>query len=167
MSTVVQPEQILQSWLQQLSSLIDDVEAGASELGWSARRVDIELSDAEVGKYQAPSLFLEQGACEIWVYPRYRDTPNDEGVVDVEAVLGPEAQNEKSNDGGCKRCRHDQQGGRQKRITRKPIRPLAARFRASHHSSSNHDSVISLFSPWSHLMRPPRLRSTKGWVVGS
>ena len=88
MSTVVQPEQIQQSWLQQLSSLIDDVEAGASELGWSARRVDIELSDAEVGKYQAPSLFLEQGACEIWVYPRYRDTPNDEGVVEVDLMPG-------------------------------------------------------------------------------
>ncbi len=83
MSTFVQSDQLLEVWLQCLSELMADVEAWASELGWSTRRIEMQLSDSEVGKYQVPSLLLAKGECEIWINPRDRNTSDYAGVVEI------------------------------------------------------------------------------------
>ena len=83
MSTVVQPEQLLEGWLQRLSELIDQIECWARDLDWSTRRIEVKLSDSEVGRYQAPALLMQEGALKVLLEPIARSAPGAEGVVDL------------------------------------------------------------------------------------
>ena len=83
MSTVMQPEQQLKGWLQQLSKLIDEVETWARDLDWSTRRIEVNLHESAIGKYQAPALLLQHEATKALLEPIARYVPGANGVVDL------------------------------------------------------------------------------------
>lgn len=83
MSTVLQPDQLLQSWLQQLTRLIDSVEGWARDLGWSTRRIQITLQESSLGRYQAPALLLQHEATKALLEPIAGHVPGSHGVVDL------------------------------------------------------------------------------------
>jgi hypothetical protein len=74
---------IRDDWLKRLSKLLDAVERWAGELGWSTRKVEKRMEDAETGAYQAPALLLQQDAVRVLLEPIARTAPGAEGVVDL------------------------------------------------------------------------------------
>lgn len=83
MSTVVQPEQLLEGWLHQLSKLFDDVEGWARDQDWSTRRIEVTLRESPFGKYQAPALLLQHEATKAFLEPIARYVPGANGAVDL------------------------------------------------------------------------------------
>jgi hypothetical protein len=75
--------EIRKSWLQRLSTLVDDVDRWAKELGWSTRRLEKQLSDPVIGLHQVPAILLQEGSIRVFVEPIARSAPGTEGVVDL------------------------------------------------------------------------------------
>jgi hypothetical protein len=74
---------ILHGWLARLSSLVGSVEGWGRELGWATRRVEKRMEDAQIGKYQAPGLLMQEGTDRLLLEPIGRSAPGAEGVVDL------------------------------------------------------------------------------------
>ncbi len=76
-------EALRNEWLQRLVELFDQLGEWAQELGWSLRRIEKPMQDAEVGKYVAPALVLQQNTTRILAEPIARTAPGVDGVVDI------------------------------------------------------------------------------------
>ena len=74
---------LLSGWLDRLAALVDEVESWAKGLGWSTRRIEKPMEDAQIGKYKAPSLLMQEGTDRILLEPIARSAPGTEGVVDL------------------------------------------------------------------------------------
>ena len=70
-------------WLDGLAALVESVEGWARELGWSTRRIEKRLDDAEIGSYQAPALIMQEETTRALLDPIGRSTPGSDGVVDL------------------------------------------------------------------------------------
>lgn len=70
-------------WLVRLTSLIDQVEAWAKELGWFTRRMDKKMRDSIIGPYLASALLLQKDTTPVLLEPVARSAPGAEGVVDL------------------------------------------------------------------------------------
>jgi hypothetical protein len=75
-------------WLQLLSELMASAERWGKELGWSTRRIEKEMQDAEIGEYQAPALLLQNELTRALLEPVGRSAPGAEGVVDLYLLPG-------------------------------------------------------------------------------
>jgi hypothetical protein len=83
MATTPSQEQIREQWLHRLDGLLRDVQAWAEQLGWATKRIEITLSDSQIGKYKAPALLMQEDNIRILVEPVARSAPGAEGVVDL------------------------------------------------------------------------------------
>lgn len=88
MSAVPNPDQLRDEWLQRLSDLVQTIQSWATELGWSTRRIEVNLSDSQLGKYKAPALLIQEDAIRILLEPIARSAPGAEGVVDLYLMPG-------------------------------------------------------------------------------
>jgi hypothetical protein len=70
-------------WIGRVTSLVDEVERWATEMGWSTRRVEKKLDDVRVGKHRVPALLMQQDTFRVLLEPVGRSTPGAEGVVDL------------------------------------------------------------------------------------
>lgn len=77
------PERLRKDWLCRLSDLLRDVETWAAEIGWTTRRIEITLSDSQIGKYKAPALLLQEDGARVLLEPISRSAPGADGVVDL------------------------------------------------------------------------------------
>jgi hypothetical protein len=75
-------DQLRDEWLNRLSRLIHDVKEWAEELGWSTRRIEVTLSDSQIGDYKAPAILLQEESHKVLVEPVARSAPGAEGIVD-------------------------------------------------------------------------------------
>jgi hypothetical protein len=73
----------LRGWLDRLSPLVDDVEAWAKEIGWATRRIDKQLDDSAIGKYDAQGLLMQEGSDRVLLEPIGRSATGAEGIVDL------------------------------------------------------------------------------------
>lgn len=83
MSAIPHANQLRDEWLRRLSDLIERVQAWAHALGWSTRRIEVILTDSQIGKYKAPALLLQEDVIRILLEPIGRSAPGAEGVVDL------------------------------------------------------------------------------------
>jgi hypothetical protein len=81
--SVASVEQIRKEWLARLSSLVTSVETWATELGWSARQIEKQMKDSQLGTYRAPALIFQEGTTRIMLEPIAHAAPGAEGVVDL------------------------------------------------------------------------------------
>jgi hypothetical protein len=70
-------------WIERVTSLVDEVERWATEMGWSTRRVEKKLDDVRIGKHRVPALLMQQDTFRVLLEPVGRSTPGAEGVVDL------------------------------------------------------------------------------------
>lgn len=75
--------ELLHPWYRRLVVLMTQVEAWASDLGWSVRRVEKRLGESEIGKYIVPALVMQRDMVKVGVEPIGRSAPGAEGVVDL------------------------------------------------------------------------------------
>ena len=71
------------AWENRVSTLVQNVEQWARELGWSSRRVEKKLEDSRIGNHRLPALLLQEDTCRVLLEPVGRSTPGAEGVVDL------------------------------------------------------------------------------------
>lgn len=71
------------TWIERVTSLVDQVERWAAELGWSTRRVEKKLDDDRIGRHRVPALLMQQETFRVLLEPVGRTTPGAEGVVDL------------------------------------------------------------------------------------
>lgn len=83
MAIVEQVDRLRAAWLDRLDHLVRTVESWAIDLGWSTRRIEVQLRDSELGAYAAPALLLQRQTVRILVEPIARSAPGAEGVVDL------------------------------------------------------------------------------------
>lgn len=76
-------ERMHDEWLYRLSDLIQDVQKWATDIGWITRKIEVTLSDSQLGKYKAPALLLQEDTIKILLEPIARSAPGAEGVVDL------------------------------------------------------------------------------------
>jgi len=72
-----------ETWIHRVTSLVDQVEQWARELGWSTRRVEKKLEDEWIGKHRVPALLMQEDTCRFLLEPIGRSTPGTDGVVDL------------------------------------------------------------------------------------
>ncbi|MDR3633853.1 MAG: hypothetical protein P4L84_08600 [Isosphaeraceae bacterium] len=70
-------------WLGRLTTLVDQVEGWAKELGWFTRRIDKKLRDSEIGSYLAVALLMQKDTTPVLLEPVARSAPGADGVVDL------------------------------------------------------------------------------------
>jgi hypothetical protein len=70
-------------WIERVTSLVDQVERWATEMGWSTRRIEKKRDDVRIGKHRVPALFMQQETFRVLLEPVGRATPGAEGVVDL------------------------------------------------------------------------------------
>ncbi|MEX2176440.1 MAG: hypothetical protein WD872_18900 [Pirellulaceae bacterium] len=73
----------IQQWLGHLNELIGEFDGWAKELGWSTRRIEKSMKDADAGSYQASALMLQRDTTRVLLEPIARSAPGAEGVVDL------------------------------------------------------------------------------------
>ena len=73
----------VEEWLGRLSELIHSVDAWATELGWSTRRIEKKMKDSVAGTYRAPALLMQEGTIRTILEPIARSAPGVGGVVDL------------------------------------------------------------------------------------
>jgi hypothetical protein len=73
----------LHDWLARHSALVSSVETWMKDLDWATRRIETTLEDAQIGKYKAPALLMQEGIARILLEPIGRSAPGTEGVVDL------------------------------------------------------------------------------------
>ena len=71
------------TWVDRVSSLVDQVEQWARAMGWSTRRVEKKLDDARIGKHRVPALLMQVDTCRVLLEPVARSIPGAEGVIDL------------------------------------------------------------------------------------
>jgi hypothetical protein len=74
---------IKEVWINRLDELIQTVKNWATDIGWSARRIEKSMNDSLVGRYVAPALILQEETTRILLEPIARSAPGAEGVVDL------------------------------------------------------------------------------------
>lgn len=77
------PDQLRDDWLHRLSVLIENIQNWAVAIGWTTRKIEVTLSDSELGKYKAPALLLQEDNLRVLLEPIARSAPGAEGVVDL------------------------------------------------------------------------------------
>lgn len=77
------PDQLRSEWLHRLSVLIENVQNWAEAIGWTTRKIEVMLSDSQLGKYKAPALLLQEDNIRVLLEPIARSAPGAEGVVDL------------------------------------------------------------------------------------
>ena len=83
MTSSVSPDRLRDDWLGRLSGLIQNVQTWAEEIGWATKRIEVTLSDSQIGKYTAPALLLQEDSIRVLLEPISRSAPGAEGVVDL------------------------------------------------------------------------------------
>jgi hypothetical protein len=83
MTATTSTEQLRDDWLCRLSNLIQKVENWAMTVGWATRKIEVTLSDSQIGRYKAPALLLQDDSIRILLEPIARSAPGAEGVVDL------------------------------------------------------------------------------------
>jgi hypothetical protein len=71
------------TWIDRVTSLVEQVEQWAKDLGWSTRRVEKKLDDTRIGQHRVPALLMQHDTCRVLLEPIGRATPGAEGVVDL------------------------------------------------------------------------------------
>jgi hypothetical protein len=66
-----------------IGDLVAHVDNWARELGWSTRRIEKKLEDAEIGRHRLPVLLMQEGTCRVMLEPVGRSAPSAEGIVDL------------------------------------------------------------------------------------
>ncbi|MCI0357279.1 MAG: hypothetical protein L0211_02195 [Planctomycetaceae bacterium] len=74
---------VREDWVGRVTTLVQDVENWAGELGWSTRRIDKQLDDSQIGSHTVPALLVQEGPVRVFVEPIARSAPGAEGVVDL------------------------------------------------------------------------------------
>lgn len=70
-------------WIEKLDKLVEKVTTWATELEWSAKRIQKRMEDSELGDYLAPALLVQKGSVRLFLEPVARAAPGAEGVVDL------------------------------------------------------------------------------------
>ena len=83
MSSVTEPSETKQQWLDILEALIQDVKSWCEAEGWSTRKIEKTIRDSRLGTYQAPALLLQRGVNRVLLEPISHAAPEAEGVVDL------------------------------------------------------------------------------------
>jgi len=73
---------LLTEWLDHLEQLVQAVQAWATELDCSTRRIGKPMNDSVLGPYQAPALLIQHETTRLLLDPIARFAPGVEGVVD-------------------------------------------------------------------------------------
>lgn len=71
------------NWLERLDALLTNLDGWAREFGWSVRRIEKLVEDAELGPYPAPALLMQRESVRIIAEPISRSSPGTQGVVDL------------------------------------------------------------------------------------
>jgi hypothetical protein len=74
---------VLHDWIVRLGDLLRSIDGWAKELGWATRWIEKPMEDAQIGKYKAPGLLMQEGTDRILLEPIGRSAPGTEGVVDL------------------------------------------------------------------------------------
>src|SRR5262249_28017705 len=61
-------------WLNRVSSLVEQVDQWARELGWTTRRLEKNLDDRWIGKHRVPALLMQQDTSPALLEPIGRST---------------------------------------------------------------------------------------------
>lgn len=83
MTLTASAEQIKDEWLHRLAALVETVQKWADEAGWSTKKIEVSLSDSQLGTYKAPALLLQDDSVRILLEPIARTAPGVNGVVDL------------------------------------------------------------------------------------
>lgn len=86
MSTSPSAEQIREDWLHRLSDLVQNVKAWAEGLGWATKKINVTLTDSQIGRYSAPALLMQEDNVRMLLEPIARSAPGADGVVDLYLV---------------------------------------------------------------------------------
>lgn len=70
-------------WIENVTTLVDQVEAWANELQWSTRRIEKRIEDAWIGDHRVPALLMQAETCRIMLEPVGRSTLGADSVVDL------------------------------------------------------------------------------------
>lgn len=70
-------------WQHRLVSLIDWIQKSAAALGWSTRKIEVSLTESQIGAYKAPALLIQEDTVRILVEPVARAAPGADGIVDL------------------------------------------------------------------------------------
>lgn len=70
-------------WVTLVGALVAQVDSWARQLGWTTRRIEKKLDDAEVGRHRVPVLLMQDGTCRVMLEPIGRSAPGAEGIVDL------------------------------------------------------------------------------------
>ncbi len=70
-------------WIDRVSSLVDQVDEWARDMGWATRRVEKKLDDARIGKHRVPALLMQEDTCRVLLEPVGRSAPGADGLVDL------------------------------------------------------------------------------------
>lgn len=82
------PETEKIEWLNRLNDLILLVEGWVEESGWRTRRTVKPVTEAGLGRYEAPLLLMERGGVEVVLSPIARTSPESDRVVDLYLMPG-------------------------------------------------------------------------------
>jgi len=85
---VENPETEKIEWLSRLNDLISLVEGWVEESGWRTRRTVKPVTEADLGRYEAPLLLMERGGIEVVLSPIARTSPENDRVVDLYLMPG-------------------------------------------------------------------------------
>lgn len=71
------------AWIERVTTLVDQVEQWARELGWATRRIDKRLDDTQIGNHRVPALLMQEEIWRFMLEPIGRSGAGTEGLVDL------------------------------------------------------------------------------------
>jgi hypothetical protein len=74
---------VLHDWIVRLGDLLRSIDGWVKGLGWATRWIEKPMEDAQIGKYKAPGLLMQEGTDRILLEPIGRSAPGTEGLVDL------------------------------------------------------------------------------------
>jgi hypothetical protein len=74
-------------WVDQVESLVEDVEKWCQKLGWSASRSTKIISEDHIGNYEVPCLTIHTPSGRIHVDPMGVNIIGAEGRIDILAFV--------------------------------------------------------------------------------
>jgi hypothetical protein len=79
----VDADALRNEWLARLEDLVSCAEGWAQEIDWSTRRIQVKITDSQLGEYRAPALLLQKVTTRAFLDPISHSTPGSEGIVDL------------------------------------------------------------------------------------
>lgn len=70
-------------WLGRLNALVSLIKGWVEASGWRTRQTTKPVTEAGLGRYEAPLLLMERGGVEVVLSPLARVSPGVDGVVDL------------------------------------------------------------------------------------